>query len=64
MLKREIICLIVHDCRNLYTHKFYERALILEAYESTLQVKNKLEKRKTKKLGPSVVFYLRLGLLK
>ena len=55
---------MVHDCRNLYTHKFYERALILEAYESTRLVKNKLEKRKQKKLGPSAVFYVRLGLLK
>ena len=44
MLKREIDCLIVHVA-TLYTHKFYERALILEAYESTLLVKNKLEKK-------------------
>ena len=56
---------------TLYTHKFYERALILEAYESTLLVKNRLEKKaknkkntRKKKLGPSVVFYVRLGLLK
>ena len=61
MLKREIDCLIVH-VGTLYTHIFYERALILEAYESTLLVKNKLEKKK--KSGPSVVFYVRLGLLK
>ena len=43
MLKREIDCLIVH-VGTLYTYKFNERALILEAYESTLLVKNKLEK--------------------
>ena len=52
MLKKEIDCLIVH-VGTLYTQKFYERALILEAYESTLLVKNKLEKKKS---GPSVVF--------
>ena len=44
MLKREIDCLIVHVA-TLYNHKFYERALILEAYESTLLMKNKLEKK-------------------
>ena len=56
VLKLEIDCSIVH-VGTLYTHKFYERALILEAYESTLLVKNKLEKTK-KKLYPSVLFYV------
>ena len=48
------------------THTLYERALIVEAYESTLLVRNKHEKTKeTKKkwLGPSVVFYVRLVFL-
>ena len=67
MLKREINCLIVHG-GTLYTRKFYKRALIVETYESTLPVKKILEKKtnkqQQKKLGPSVVFYVRLGLLK
>ena len=43
-IKREIDCLIVH-VGTLYTHKFYEGVFILEAYESTLLVKNKLGKK-------------------